>query len=189
VLDHSPGFAGLISGFAGNGTLSGSDQIDLKDINHSSPLFSETFDPLQDTLLVSDGTNSATLHFVGTYVAQNFSFAGDGGVGTIVYDPPVSPGSHGGSAGAVAGVSNEMSNGNSDGFKFASADHINLTVSHSEDLPQLGAQPFATGPAAPSQTHYEGLAGVDAQHLEAHDPITLMGIANAELNSTHFHLV
>ena len=35
-LDSSATFSGQINGFAGDGTLSGSDQIDLRDINHSS---------------------------------------------------------------------------------------------------------------------------------------------------------
>jgi len=39
ILDHSIGFAGLISGFTGNGTLAGSDQIDLTDINYTSAAF------------------------------------------------------------------------------------------------------------------------------------------------------
>ena len=35
-LDHSSTFGGSISNFAGNGTLSGSDQIDLRDVKYSS---------------------------------------------------------------------------------------------------------------------------------------------------------
>ena len=34
-LNHSAGFAGLISDFTGDGTLAGSDQIDLKDMNYT----------------------------------------------------------------------------------------------------------------------------------------------------------
>lgn len=78
ILDRSAGFADLIFGSTGDGELSGSDQIDLKDIKYSSSSFSEIFDAVHDTLSVSDGPNSATLHFTGIYVAQNFSFASDG---------------------------------------------------------------------------------------------------------------
>ncbi len=87
-VDHAAGLQATISGFTGDGTLAGSDQIDLKDINYNS--VSETFDAATDTLTVSDGTNSTTLHFVGTYQALNFKLASDGAGGTIVYDPPVS---------------------------------------------------------------------------------------------------
>ena len=84
-LDQPSTFNGVIFGFTGNGTLSGSDQIDLKGIN---------FNTVQDSysngvLTVTDGTNTAKLDFNGSYVLANFSFASDGKGGTIVYDPPV----------------------------------------------------------------------------------------------------
>ncbi len=84
-LDDAPAFNGEIFNFAGNGTLSGSDQIDLRDIN-----FSTVHDSYANGVLtVGDGTNTATLDFNGSYVLANFSFASDGSGGTIVYDPPV----------------------------------------------------------------------------------------------------
>ena len=81
----------MIFGFTGNGTLSGSDQIDLKGINFSN---------IQDSysngvLTVSNGTQSAALDFSGSYVLANFEFASDGKGGTIVYDPPVTAGQGG----------------------------------------------------------------------------------------------
>ena len=84
VLDHSSTFGGQIIGFTGDGTLSGSDQIDLKDIN---------FNSVQDAyangvLTVTDGSDTATLKFNGSYTGANFKFASDGKGGTIVYDPP-----------------------------------------------------------------------------------------------------
>ena len=84
TLDQPSTFSGTISGFTGNGSLSGSDQIDLKGINFSS---------LQDSyangvLTVTDGAHSATLNFHGSYTLANFKFADDGNGGTIVYDPP-----------------------------------------------------------------------------------------------------
>src|SRR5262249_49459131 len=36
VLDHSASFTGQISGFAGDGTLSNSDSIDLKDVDFAA---------------------------------------------------------------------------------------------------------------------------------------------------------
>ena len=88
LLDHPATFTGQISGFTGDGTLLGSDHIDLKGI---------AFSGLQDSynngvLTVSNGPNSANLHFSGTYTLANFHFVDDGQGGTIVYDPPV-PGS------------------------------------------------------------------------------------------------
>ncbi len=106
VLAAPASFTGLISGFTGDGTLAGSDQIDLKGINYNSSSFSENYNSISDTLSVSDGTNSTILHFFGSYQAANFSFVSDGNGGTIVYDPPVS------SSGGVAGHES------SDGFVF-----------------------------------------------------------------------
>ena len=90
-LDQPSTFDGVIFGFTGNGTLSGSDQIDLKGINFSN---------IQDSysngvLTVTNGTQSAALDFNGSYTLANFEFASDGKGGTIVYDPPVTAGQGG----------------------------------------------------------------------------------------------
>ena len=85
-LDQPSSFTGKIFNFTGDGTLSGSDQIDLKGINYNT---------IQDSyadgvLTVADGSdNSAKLNFSGSYTLANFSLASDGAGGTIVYDPPV----------------------------------------------------------------------------------------------------
>ena len=55
TLDYPSSFAGLISGFTGDGTLTGSDQIDLKGIDYHSSSFTESFNAATDTLSVSDG--------------------------------------------------------------------------------------------------------------------------------------
>jgi T5SS/PEP-CTERM-associated repeat protein len=112
VVDHAASLQAFISGFTGDGTLGGSDQIDLKDINYSS--LSETYDAVNNVLNISDGTNSAALHFLGTYQESNFRFVSDGQNGTIVYDPPV-PGS---TATASTGTPPAAEG---DGFKFAAA--------------------------------------------------------------------
>jgi hypothetical protein len=92
-LDQPSTFDGVVYGFTGNGTLSGSDQIDLNGIN-----FSTIHDSYSNGVLtVTDGTNSAALDFNGSYVLANFSFASDGKGGTIVYDPPVTAGQGGNS--------------------------------------------------------------------------------------------
>ena len=87
-LDQPSTFNGVIFGFTGNGTLSGSDQIDLKGIN-----FNTVHDSYSNGVLtVTDGTNSAALDLNGSYTLANFSFASDGKGGTILYDPPVTVG-------------------------------------------------------------------------------------------------
>ena len=85
VLDHSTTFSGQISNFTGDGTLSGSDQIDLKDINYNSVQDSYA----NGVLTITDGTDTAKLNFNGSYTQANFHLASDGSGGTIVYDPPV----------------------------------------------------------------------------------------------------
>ncbi len=89
IVDNSASFTGTISGFTGDGTLAGSDHIDLKDINFNS-LESAQLDA-NGVLTVSDGMETANLHFDGSYQLANFKFADDGHGGTLVYDPPVSP--------------------------------------------------------------------------------------------------
>ena len=85
ILDHSTTFSGQISNFTGDGTLSGSDQIDLKDINYNSVQDSYA----NGVLTITDGTDTAKLNFNGSYTQANFHLASDGSGGTIVYDPPV----------------------------------------------------------------------------------------------------
>jgi len=90
ILDHSADFTGTISGFSGDGTLTGSDLIDLRDINFSSL---EQSSYTHGVLTVSDGTHTANLDFNGDYQLANFKFVDDGQGGTTVYDPPVTGGS------------------------------------------------------------------------------------------------
>jgi hypothetical protein len=84
-LDNPSTFSGTIFNFTGNGTLSGSDQIDLKNINFNS--VHDTYS--NGVLTVTDGTHTDKLDFNGSYTLANFDFASDGSGGTIVYDPPV----------------------------------------------------------------------------------------------------
>ena len=94
-LDNPSTFSGTINNFSGNGTLSSSDQIDLKGINFSS--VHDTYS--NGVLTVTDGTHTDKLDFNGSYTLANFDFASDGSGGTIVYDPPASTGN---SSSAVA---------------------------------------------------------------------------------------
>jgi hypothetical protein len=85
ILESPSTFSGEIFNFTGNGSLSGSDQIDLTNINFKSVKDSYA----NGVLTVTDGTNTDKLDFNGSYKLANFDFASDGSGGTIVYDPPV----------------------------------------------------------------------------------------------------
>ena len=87
-LDSPSTFDGVIYNFTGNGTLSSSDQIDLKGINFNT--VSDSYS--NGVLTVTDGKNSAALDFNGAFTLANFKFASDGSGGTILYDPPGSAG-------------------------------------------------------------------------------------------------
>ena len=117
-LDQASTFTGEIFNFTGNGSLSGSDQIDLRTINYNSVHDSYG----TGVLTVTDGTNIANLHFSGSYTLANFKFASDGSGGTIVYDPPVlnSP---------TAGTRVVTADHSNDAFVF----HANLTQTASPE--------------------------------------------------------
>jgi len=85
-LDDSVHFDGTISGFGVPGG------IDLRDISFASSGFSLGYSSSTSssgTLTVTDGTNTATLHLLGQYVAGNFTAQADGNGGTLITDPPV----------------------------------------------------------------------------------------------------
>ncbi len=88
ILDHASAFSGQIMGFTGDGTLAGSDQIDLRGLNYS--MVHSSYNSSTGVLDISDGTTTVDLKFAGTYSQANFKFANDGSGGTIVYDPPTS---------------------------------------------------------------------------------------------------
>jgi hypothetical protein len=90
-LDKPSTFTGTINNFTGNGTVSGSDQIDLKGVSSNSVQDSYS----NGVLTVTDGTHTAKLDFNGAYTLADFDFASDGHGGTIVYDPPAPAGKSG----------------------------------------------------------------------------------------------
>ena len=150
TIDTPSSFSGVISGFTGDGTLAGSDQIDLKGIDQKSASFTESFDAATDTLLVSDGTHSATLHFNGTYQAENFSFTTDNNGGTIVYDPPVA-------AGTTPGPNTTtQADPTGQGFVFNFADSENRGAGSAADTYQFDGQTLVNGEADPNKPHDDG---------------------------------
>jgi hypothetical protein len=132
-LDTPSTFTGEIAGFTGNGTLSGSDQIDLLNMSYNGSIqTSTTYNSSTGVLSVNNGSIVDPLNFVGGYSLANFKFAADGHGGTIVYDPPItSP------APSTVGVS-----ASSDNFVFAS-DPGHAAISQYK--PGTNVQPDHTG--------------------------------------------
>jgi len=182
TLDTPSNFHGTITGFTGDGTLTGSDQIDLRGIDYHSASFTESFNAPTDTLSVSDGTDSAVLHFTGSYVAANFAFTSDGNHGTIVYDPPV-PASP--AAPAVAPAPVVATSGHGFAFNFANTGHDTWTDSHPANDAQHPTQ--ANMLVAWSATHDAGTGHTDAP--DAHDAMTSAAIIKVQLHAHDFHFV
>lgn len=94
AIEHAADFTGVINGFAGDGTVAGSDLLDLKDIDLShltGVSYAENADHLGGVLTLSDGTDTAAIKFAGSYNIDSFHFASDGHGGTLVIDPPTGP--------------------------------------------------------------------------------------------------
>jgi Concanavalin A-like lectin/glucanases superfamily/FecR protein/Cadherin-like len=181
ILDAPASFAGEISGFTGNGTLSGSDHIDLKGINLNSGAFTESYNATTDTLSVSDGTNSALLHFNGIYQAANFSFTTDGAGGTIVYDPPVAN-----NPGAKA----QAATATSHGFVFNFADNGNAAANANHpaaDTHWFDGQLFANAEAILNKLHDDNHGNATAPP-DSHEALTAAGF-KAQWHAHDFHFV
>jgi hypothetical protein len=91
VLGDSHEFTGTIAGFTGDGTPDNSDAIDLQDINFAkltTETYTENASGTGGTLTLSDGTNTASLNFLGNYAPANFNFSSDGNGGTLLNEAP-----------------------------------------------------------------------------------------------------
>ena len=109
-LDAGSRLDGQIFGFTGDGTLSGSDRIDLSGLNYNSTVASSSaYNSSTGLLEVSNGASVVDLHFFGSYVLADFKFASDGNGGTIVYDPPVAANGAKDAAGSNSAVSDASS--------------------------------------------------------------------------------
>ncbi len=93
ILDHSSTFGGQIFNFTGNGSLSGSDKIDLRDIGFGpGTTVAYTGTSTGGMLTVSDAQHhTANVELAGNYTGSTFSLSSDGSGGTIVIDPAAKP--------------------------------------------------------------------------------------------------
>ena len=100
VLDESSAFTGQIAGFAGNGSVSGSDLIDLTDVDIASVAMNKTSYTQNGngsgTLTLYNANGHALDHitFDGSFQLANFTIENDGNGHTLIVDPPISSGAN-----------------------------------------------------------------------------------------------
>ena len=213
LLDNSKAFTGQIVGFAGDGTTSNSNLIDLTDVNFADVATSKTtYTDHGDgtgtlTLYNANGQELDSLSFVGQYQLANFTLEDDGAGHTLIVDPPVVNNLAGGqSVGAsvandpahpsstiVATAQNQTLTGSAPSdnfvFNFAEVGHATVTDFHPElDTLQFKTAVFASAQAALNATHDDG-HGNAIITVDAHDTITLNGVLKAQLHANDFHVV
>jgi serralysin len=190
TLDTSSTFSGQIIGFAGDGTLLGSDQIDLHGVDYNS--IHSAYDSSTGILAVTDGTNTTDIHFLGNYSQASFKFADDGGGGSIVYAQTGSsqPSISGGNTPPIPAAGNSAVG--QDTFVFA-ANFGQLTIANfapATDIIQISKTVFSNIDALLAATHdnsHGNAVIIDA----AHDTITIQSVTTAQLQAHQgdFHLV
>jgi len=189
VLDTS--FGGPIIGFTGDGTLAGSDHIDLRGVNYTS--LHVGFDDATGTLALSDGSTTANLQFLGHYSQDNFRFADDGNDGTIVYGNSAT--------GQAGGVSSQIASANpgasvaigeNDAFVFApNFGQVALTnFDPATDTIQFSKSVFANAAALLAATHDDPTGNAVITDA-AHDTITIQHVTTAQLlaHQSDLHIV
>jgi serralysin len=190
TLDASSPFSGQIIGFAGDGTLQGSDQIDLRGMNYNS--IHSTYDGAAGILAVNDGTNTTDLQFLGNYSQASFKFADDGG---IVYaqvgsgQPPLLGGA---GAAPIHVAGNNVSTAGQDTFVFA-PNFGQVSIAHfapETDTIQISKTVFANIDALLAATHDDSHGSAVIADA-AHDTITIQSVTTAQLQAhqSDFHLV
>ena len=214
LLDNSKAFTGQIVGFAGDGTTSNSNLIDLTDVNIADVATSKTaYTDHGDgtgtlTLYNANGQALDSLSFVGQYQLANFTIEDDGAGHTLIVDPPVvsdlaggqcvggsvaqDPG-HAPSNTIVATAQNQTLTGSASmdnfAFNFAGVGHATVTDFHPEfDTLQFKAPVFATAQAVLNATQDDG-HGNSIITVDGHDTITLNGVLKAQLHAGDFHIV
>ncbi len=194
-LADSKDFTGTIAGFAGDGTTANSDLIDVADLNFADVALNKTTYTDNGngtgtlTLFNANGQSLDSLTFAGNYQLANFTIENDGSGNTLIVDPPVSqPAST-----VVASGPNQVLTGPASGdtfvFNFAAVGHATITnFDPAADALQFAGSVFANAQAALNATHDDG-HGNAVIAIDAHDSITLNGVAKAQLHAADFHFV
>ena len=190
ILDDASAFSGQIVGFTGDGTLAGSDHIDLRSMNYST--VHSSYDSSTGALNVNDGMTTVNIKFAGTYSLANFKFADDGNGGIIVYDPPVS--SHPDSSDQVSCTSPSSPFAAIDHGAFVFAEnfgHGTLTgFNPASDTIDFSKAVFSNFDAVVAATH-DDVAGNAVITDAASDTITIQHVTMAELlaHQGDFHFI
>ncbi|WP_342722047.1 NF038122 family metalloprotease [Bradyrhizobium sp. B097] len=178
-LQQPSTFNGQMIAFSGDGGQ-GSDQIDLHGITFNT--VHSSFDAASGELSVSDGSHTATLHFLGVYAQDNFQFTNDGNGGTLVV-AAASPGQSG----------NQLSSAVAqDTFVFAE-NFGRVTHTHfapATDTLQFSKSVFADLSALVAAIH-DDASGNAVITDAARDTITLQHVSTAQLleHQSGFHIV
>jgi hypothetical protein len=138
VLDDSKDFTGQIVGFAGDGTISNSDLINLTDVNIADVAIDKTTYTDNGngtgtlTLYNTNGQALDSITFVGSYQLANFTIESDGSGHTLIVDPPVPSGT----ATVGSDATTEIKGASGETVQFASTDGNNgsLVLDNSADF-------------------------------------------------------
>jgi hypothetical protein len=182
TLDAPSTFSGQLIGFTGDGTLAGSDQVDLRGFNFNT--LHTSFDRASGTLALSIGSSTASLQLLGQYAQDGFHFADDGNGGTLLVAA---------TAAAQAAVTSEVSGfAAHDSFVFAeNFGNISLpNFAPATDTLQFSKTVFANVTALLAATH-DNASGSAIITDAAHDTITLQHVTTAQLiaHQSDFHFV
>jgi serralysin len=191
TLEASAAFNGQMVGFAGDGTLQGSDQIDLRGISFNS--IHSAYDSSTGVLAVTDGTNTTDIHFLGNYTQDNFKFANDGDGGIIVYaQTGASQVSLSNGSAVSIQLGGSASAAGQETFVFVS-NFGQATISNfapATDTIEISKTVFANIGALLAATHDDGHGNAVITDA-AHDAITIQNVTTAQLQAhqSDFHLV
>jgi hypothetical protein len=215
VLESSKDFTGQIAGFAGDGTTTNSDLIDLADVNIADVALAKTAYTDNGngtgtlTLYNANGQVFDCLNFVGSYQLANFTIENDGTGHTLIVDPPVANNQSGcgqlvgaivirdpgpvPNSTIIASALDQALTGSASGdnfvFNFAGVGHTTITDFHPDaDIIQFRNPVFASALAALNATYDDG-HGNAVIAIDAHHTITLDGVLKAQLHATDFHIV
>jgi hypothetical protein len=175
-------FNGQLIGFTGDGTLAGSDQIDLHGLKFDA--FHSSFDNTSGTLSASSGSSTASLQFLGQYSQNSFQFTNDGNGGTPVV---AATGADQNTNGSLA-----TSHAAHDNFVFAeNFGKISLpNFAPATDTLQFNKTVFTDITALLAATHDDTSGNAIITDV-ARDTITLLHVTTAQLlaHQSDFHFV